>query len=143
MVVLTGQSSNSLWQLVNRASSSPIAPPSQPGRAPVRSFRFTKEQINAVIEAYTGGDTMADLAKRYGVRRTTISALLKRKGVPLRAARAMSEAEIDQAVQLYTSGLSLQKVGDRLGWDHNTIYRHVKRRGVAMRSPNDYQHPDV
>lgn len=84
---------------------------------------------------------MADLAKQYGVKRETISKLLRREGVALRVHRTMSQTDIDQAVQLYTQGLSLQKIGDQLGWDHNTIYRHLKRRGVQFRSPNEHQHP--
>jgi IS30 family transposase len=93
-----------------------------------------------VIDAYKAGTTMTALAKRYDVKRETISKLLRREGVTIRVRRAMSRAEIDQAVQLYKGGLSLQKIGDQLGWDHNTIYRHLKKRAVVMRGPSDWKY---
>jgi transposase-like protein len=93
-----------------------------------------------VIEAYEAGATMAALAKKYDVKRETISKLLRGEGATLRVRRSMSQAEIDHAVQLYVSGLSLQRIGEQLGWDHNTVYRHLKKRGVVMRGPSDWKY---
>lgn len=90
--------------------------------------------------SYQAGTTAAELAKRYGVHRHTITELLKREAVNIRVRRSMSEAEIDQAVSLYNQGQSLQRIGARLGWDHNTIYRRLKQRGVEFRGPSDWKY---
>jgi transposase-like protein len=93
-----------------------------------------------VVAGYQSGQTMTSLAAEYGVKRESISKLLRREGVEIRLRRQMSQEQIDEAVRLYRSGLSLQQIGTRLGWDHNTIYRHLKKRGVTMRGPNDWQY---
>ena len=139
-MVLTGGSSKPVWQLVELMSSVPIAPPVVPRPPRARPFRFSKTQTQAVIEAYEAGATMAALAKRYGVKRQTISELLKRRGVTIRLRRSMSQAEIGQAEQLYERGLSLQRIGDELGWDHKTVYHQLKKRGVVFRGPSDWKY---
>lgn len=113
-------------ELLDTLAFVPIAPAPVTRRVPARQFRFSEAQTQAVIDAYRAGATMASLAEQYGVKRQTVSELLKREGVATRARRAMSQAEIDKAVQLYTGGLSLQKIGDQLGWDHTTVYRHLR-----------------
>ena len=99
----------------------------------MRQFRFTAGQREQIIAAYTAGASMADLAKGYGVRRQSISHLLRRSGVPVRERSVMTSDEVDQAVLLYAQGLSLEQIGLRLGWFNTTIYRQLKRRGVRMR----------
>ncbi len=141
MVVLTGGSSKPLWELLDRVSSVPVAPAAvERRRAPARHFRFSEAQRVAVVEAYVDGASMGELAREYGVRRVSISGLLRREGVAIRVRRVMSQAEVDSAVQLYAGGLSLQKIGDQLGWDHKTVYGQLKKRGVVMRGPNDWQY---
>jgi hypothetical protein len=79
---------------------------------------------------------MADLAKDHCLQRKSVSALLRRAGVPIRARRLPSEAVIKEAIRLYEQGWSLARIGDRLEFDHQTIRRHLMLRGVVMRSPN-------
>jgi uncharacterized protein YjcR len=76
---------------------------------------------------------MTELAKKYGVRRKTISAMLNRHGFELRVMHTISEQEIDRAVDLYATGMSTRQVGEQLGCDAETIRTHLKRRGVQMR----------
>lgn len=141
-VVLTGPSSKDLIALVNRLRLVPPASPEARPSAPTRAFRFTAAQTRAVVEAYEAGATMASLAKQYGVKRETISKLLRREGVSIRERRVISEAENDQAVRLYAQGLSSARIADQLHYDQATIYRALKKRGVVMRSPNDRGLPD-
>ena len=140
MVVLRGRTSKHLVALVNFLESAPLAPSVERPRAPARQFRLSEAQRVAVVAAYEGGASMADLAREYGVRRVTISSVLRRAGVVVRQARVMSQGGVDRAVELYADGLSLQKIGDQLGWDHGTIYRHLKKRGVVMRGASDWKY---
>ena len=139
-MVLTGPSSKHFVDLVNRLDLVPLALPQAPAPTPIRQFRFTFAQRQAVIEAYESGATMAALAKQYNVKRESISKLLRRSGVTIRERRIISEAETDQAVQLYAHGLSSARIADQVGYDQATIYRALKKRGVVMRSPNDRSH---
>jgi hypothetical protein len=43
-------------------------------------------QIDALIAGYEAGKTMKDLAVEFGINRLTVSAHLRRAGVPLRRA---------------------------------------------------------
>jgi lambda repressor-like predicted transcriptional regulator len=86
--------------------------------------------------AYGSGTTMAALAKDHGVKRETISHLLRRSGIPLRHTRVLDDVGIREASKLYTAGWSLARIGDHLGFDPETIRQHLKRHGVVMRSPH-------
>jgi DNA-binding CsgD family transcriptional regulator len=92
-----------------------------------------------ILLAYRAGATMADLAKDHCLQRKSVSALLRRAGVPIRPRRLPSEAVIKEAMRLYEQGWSLARIGDRLEFDHQTIRRHLMLRGVVMRSPNQRQ----
>lgn len=137
---LRGPSSKHLVDLLSFSESVPVTPRSEP-RPPLnpRQFRFTVQQRQAVVAAYEAGQTMASLARQYGVKRETISHLLRRSGVEIRQRRVISQAEVDEAVRLYRNGLSLVAIGKQLRWDPKTIHRQLKKRGAVMRGPNDWQ----
>ena len=79
---------------------------------------------------------MKELARVFGVHRTTIRAALDRQGAPVREQRAISSAQVASASQLYRSGLSLTKVGEKLGFNAQTIATHLRRAGVQLRDPH-------
>jgi hypothetical protein len=60
---------------------------------PKRVRRLRDEQVAALVAAYQAGDSTYDLARRYGIRRETVTRHLERAGVPRReAATARSDA---------------------------------------------------
>lgn len=67
-----------------------------------------------MVERYESGATVYDLAREFGVHRTTISERLKASGVSLRF-QPPGEQVVVEMVKLYESGLSLAAVGARLG----------------------------
>jgi len=134
LVDLTSLPSKHLTALVNisvvsqRRSLEPIS-----ALQPDRGRRLSPAEQVAVLVAYQAGNSMAALAVRYGVRRSTISELLRRGGSPPRVERAISPSEVDDAVHLYAQGLSLVRVGVQLGYNAETIRKQLKRRGVLLR----------
>lgn len=50
-------------------------------------IRLSSHQATSLAAAYRDGQTMKELAQRYGVHRTTVSALLRRLNVELRSRR--------------------------------------------------------
>lgn len=74
----------------------------------------------AVVATYQAGKTINAVAREFKLHRTTVTAILDRHGVPVRA-HHMTENLVNEARALYESGLSLAGVGARLGFDAATI----------------------
>ena len=100
-----------------------LVPRQDSDRAPVRTDRVPPKQtqhrlgraeIDDLVGAYQAGETVAAVAKRYRVHRTTALAILQRTGVPRRR-QALTPEQVHQAVSAYKSGLSLVKVAEPLG----------------------------
>jgi lambda repressor-like predicted transcriptional regulator len=90
---------------------------------PIRGRRLGSDEIVELLLTYQQGDSMATLARRFRVRRQTVSELLHRSGLPVREQRAISGDEVAHATALYLAGQSLATVGDQLGYDAETIRR--------------------
>jgi lambda repressor-like predicted transcriptional regulator len=93
------------------------------------------EVQQAIVDGYRSGTSMKELARVFGVHRTTIRAALDRHGEPVRV-RTISPVQVEAASQLYRSGLSLAAVGGKLGFDAATIATHLRRAGVPIRDPH-------
>jgi hypothetical protein len=111
-------------------------------RLPVRGFgvsvptqkqrRLERAVQEELVARYQAGDLMNELAVRYGIHRRTVSAILKRHGVPTRAT-GLSAEQVQRAVLLYTQGQSLVKIGKVLGVDAGTVHARLREQGVRMR----------
>ncbi|CAM4361146.1 hypothetical protein NONI108955_22610 [Nocardia ninae] len=78
--------------------------------------------------------TVYEVAEKFSIQRQTVSAHLKRMGVPMRQ-QGLSDEQVDQATELYAEGLTLKQVGLKLGVDAGTVRLALLRRGVRMREP--------
>jgi DNA-binding CsgD family transcriptional regulator len=96
------------------------------------SKRLKSTQVDELIEACKAGVTTYQLAERFGIKRQTVSAILKRNGITPRW-RRLAEANIDESERLYLQGLSLVRIADRLKVDPGTVHYHLRKRGVQMR----------
>ncbi|WP_206306157.1 hypothetical protein [Streptomyces humi] len=76
------------------------------------------------------------MAERFGIKRQTVSSILKRNGVTPRW-RRLTEANVDEAERLYATGLSTARVADRLKVDPETVRLRLRKRGVQMRDPHE------
>lgn len=85
---------------------------------------------------------MAALARRYDVRRETISKIIRSAGVQARSQRGINPAQVQEAAALYRTGWSLQRLAEHYGFDGQTIHTHLKRSGVQMRGPHDWRSLD-
>lgn len=81
---------------------------------------------------YQEGKTINAVARAFKLHRTTVTAILDRHDVPVRA-HFMTSEQVSQAHALYDSGLSLATVGARLGFDAATIASQLRRAGVTIR----------
>lgn len=97
-----------------------------------RQRRLDAAEQEDLVARYQAGDLMTELAERYGIHRRTVSAILKRHGVPTRTS-GLSPEQIQHAVLLYAQGQSLAKIGKALGVDAGTVQGHLREQGVQMR----------
>ena len=140
LVVLTGGRSRSRADLVRLAEQavtvgqqSPTDPPRLP-RPAQQQRRLLPEEQAELVRAYVAGALVQELAARYGVHRTTVTANLQQSGVELRR-RGMSPKQLQEAVRLYAEGWSCQRLGDRYRCDDETVRQRLKRAGVKLREP--------
>lgn len=101
-------------------------------RSQVQRHLNPEEQIE-VVKMYQAGKTMNAVARKFKLHRTTVTAILDRHGVLVRA-HYMTERHVDEARSLYESGLSLAAVGVALGFDAATIATRLRASGVKIRS---------
>jgi lambda repressor-like predicted transcriptional regulator len=85
-----------------------------------------------LIAAYEDGAAVNDLARRFGVHRSTVLDHLNRSQARRRYP-ALDEHGQDVAAQLYRSGLSLRDVGITLGVHASTIRMALMKAGVVRR----------
>jgi DNA-binding MarR family transcriptional regulator len=97
--------------------------------------RLGPSDVAGLLAAYQAKEPVHKLAKRFGIHRVTVTALLKRHGNELRHA-GLAPEQIPVAASLYRQGWSLAKLGDLLGADPSTVWRKLRAAGVRMRSPN-------
>lgn len=101
--------------------------------APVqRQRRLERPEQEELVARYQAGDLMSELAQRYGIHRRTVSAILKRHGVPTRAS-GLAPEQIRRAVLMYAQGQSLARIGKLLGVDATTVRARLREQGVQMR----------
>lgn len=79
-----------------------------------------------------GGVTHEELAKKYGVGRTTVALVLQRHGAMTRAAQRHEWD--DQALALYQQGLTLDQVADKIGGTRSRVHSAIRRLGHTAES---------
>jgi hypothetical protein len=83
-----------------------------------------------MVADHEAGGRVGELARVYGIHRTTVSAHVARAG---KTRGQLTEAQVDEAVRLYEQGWSLRAVGRHLGVADKTIRRMLDSRAVAVR----------
>lgn len=104
------------------------------GETRQRQIHLPPARQQELVDRYKEGATQRELAREYGVHRTTVASILERHGAERR--RGLHPDLIDEAVRRYTDGQSLATIGRALGADPSTVRARLVECGVTMRSPN-------
>ena len=135
MVGLLSSSANKLRQghahLLEPGRAGELIPATVP-RAYKPPRRFTESETKAIIDGYLAGKTVYELADTHRCNRTTISAVLKRNGVPLRLTPATDE-QVEEMIHFYRSGLSLAAVAAKIGVNASTVLNRLREHNVPTR----------
>jgi hypothetical protein len=108
------------------------APPPADRPKPGRARQLDTDQTQALIQGYLAGATTYELGNRFGIDRRTVSAILRRHGVPMRR-RGLSSEDVDDAIRRYEAGWSLARIGEHLNVDSTTVLSRLRERGVPTR----------
>jgi DNA invertase Pin-like site-specific DNA recombinase len=120
----------SLRKLLRRPPSGPKPVRTRTARKTAR--RLSSPDVHALVEAYGAGSSIYELARQFGIHRSTVSAILERKGVSRRY-RLLEDDRLDRAVELYAAGKSLTDVGAALGVNRSTVALALKKSGASLR----------
>ena len=93
--------------------------------------RLPPARIAALVDGYQAGATVYELADRFGIHRTSVSANLHRAGVPMRR-QGMGEQQKTLAVVLYNQGWSIAHLSDRFDVDPTTVRRALHAQGITL-----------
>ena len=85
-----------------------------------------------IAEAYKQGATFAELAKRSGMQRQTISRAVDRVGVSSRY-RLIGPGELIKATRMYETGQSSAAIAAHFGVAPGTVRLALRSTGVAIR----------
>jgi len=107
-----------LQRVVRDASS--VQPAEAPRRPRQRQRRLSATETAELIKAYERQIPVKDLAKQFGVHRSTVTALLQGNGVALRQAGLAREV-VPMAARFYSQGWSLAQLGAKFGVDSTTV----------------------
>ncbi len=109
-------------------------------RGPVRDktlkhqTRLTYPLRQKVIETYVAGTPVKEIAREFGIHRTTITQIALAAGLSMRNQK-LSPASKREAKRLYESGLSLTKVAKQLDISPAGARDAIIETGGTMRSP--------
>jgi transposase-like protein len=96
--------------------------------------RLSRPEIEQLIHRYRKGDSIDDLARRYGVHRTTVIHHLDQAGVTRRrVVRKMNDKSVARAAARYEQGASLAVVASEFGVHQRTLARELRRAGTEIR----------
>ena len=96
--------------------------------------RLRATAVDALVDFYGAGDTIMQLADRFGISRSTVMAHLDRRDVQRRAtAKHWDYDALAAAARSYAGGDSLARIADQYGLDPQTVANRLRKAGVAIR----------
>lgn len=97
-----------------------------------RGRKLTQFQRLDAIARYLAGETLAAIARSYGVTYQAIGALLQNRGVPMRTRGALAYALVADAEE---QGLTVQETARKYGRSPSTVRRIQANRSANMGRP--------
>ncbi len=119
---------NTMSGVVSRRGGVRVEP-----EAPARHRRLRPDQLAELAVRYEAGETVYELAERFGINRKTVGEILRSQGVRLRY-RSIEPNDHAEVIRLYESGLSLVAVGEVFGVNAGTIRAILARHDVPRRA---------
>jgi transposase-like protein len=116
---------------------SPLVPVEPTSLPPPGARHLQTREVEAILRAYEAGEPVVQIARRFGIHRSTFYVRLERAGVHLRPREALTPAKVREAAELYNRGSSFAQVGRMLGVHAQTVRNHLAKAGVTTGSTVD------
>ncbi len=101
-----------------------------------RQRRLTRSEVDNLVDLYTTGINVRQLAAAFGINRDTAGRHLQRRGVPSRASvRKLTDELLAVASRRYLAGEPMAKLCDDLGINPTTLRRELTKTGTRLRGP--------
>src|SRR5262249_47493941 len=97
--------------------------------------KLSPPEVAALVEAYSVGASQKELARRFGMHEQTVRAHLRRAGVALRPARALTDEQENAAARMYVEErLSIAELAVKFSVSASAVRSALIRRGVKRRA---------
>jgi transposase-like protein len=83
--------------------------------------------MKEIVDAYSKGETIKEIAIKFGVGQTSVWAILKHHGLKMRPRGDRRLFDVEQALKYREKGYSYRRIARILGVCHSGIYRKVSR----------------
>ena len=91
-----------------------------------QQHRLSPADIERLKVRYSEIKSMRQVAREFGISRTTVRSHLRSMGVTVRVSKPMSEQEKQKAREMWAAGMTSTQIGQKLGLSHHTILRAVR-----------------
>jgi DNA-binding CsgD family transcriptional regulator len=103
--------------------------------------KFTNREERQIRRRYQAGESTVQIAAELGVVHTTISSILKRRGIKARsnseAQGGLTPLQESEAIARYLDGMTTYEVGALLGVHGNTIGSILRRHNIERRGTDN------
>jgi DNA-binding transcriptional ArsR family regulator len=111
---------------------------------PAQTYRIMRQlrpaEIDDLVKAYAGGASVYELAKQFGIHRSTVGQHLRARGVDTTPIPLQPD-EVVEAAELYRSGWSLARIGGKFDVAASTVRNYLLAAGVATREQRGGRKP--
>ena len=95
---------------------------------------ITDREELLVCQQYKDGWTLRKIATYANISQTTVMAILRRREIPLRNGKQITEEQEKQVIDLYLSGGKIKVIMSKTGVkSEQTIYRIINNAGIDKR----------
>lgn len=95
---------------------------------------ITDREELLVCQQYKDGWTLRKIATYANISQTTVMAILRRREIPLRNGKQITEEQERQVIDLYLSGGKIKEIMSKTGVkSEQTIYRIINNAGIDKR----------
>lgn len=91
-----------------------------------QQHRLSPTDIEQLGTRYNETKNMRQVAREFGISRTTVRSHLGLLGVRVRASKPMSELQKQKARDMWADGMTSTQIGKKLEFSHHTILRAVR-----------------
>lgn len=102
---------------------------------PTRTARqLAAPDLGRLVSTYRDGATVYELARQFGIHRTTVGKHLRARGVDT-TPPGLAPGDVPTAAELYRHGWSLARIAERYDTTANTVRTRLLEVDVRMRGP--------